>query len=118
MIKGRRFTKRTDAEAHLALVTKRYGLPRTHSQADLDDGTLVELGGGRHVPPEKIVKEPIPELHYDLNDAWVVEAGTSEESDTELAPLLETVDKRLLVTPDEAPVAKGGKGHVREATLK
>ena len=113
MRKVRKFATRREAEDHLALVVDRFKLPRMHTQADLDDGTLVEVGGGRHVPPEKIVKEPAPLLRYALSGKWAVEATPSEEADETLGPLLEEKDTRLLVEPDEAPVKHGGKGFVR-----
>ena len=45
MRKVRKFATRKEAEDHLALVVDRFELPRMHTQADIDDGTLDNSAG-------------------------------------------------------------------------
>jgi len=115
MALARTFRSRAAAVAHRDAVVSRLGLPSHYSQRDLDDGTIREEGGGRHVPPERIVRQDVPALRFHpQTDSWVVAAGESEEADEETAAELEELPRLELVEPDEAPKARGGKGLVRD----
>jgi len=112
-IKVRKFRTKKQAKDHRDLMVNRFSLPRMYSQQDLDDGTIVEVGSGRHVPPSEIIRENIPVVKFhSSSDSWVVEAGESEELDEELSAQLEEATQTELVEEDEAPVARGGKGFV------
>ena len=79
---ARTFRSRIAAESHLAALVTRYALPRHYSRRDLEDGTLVEYGGGRHVPPENLVREPVPPIQVSpTGKTWAVESTESERAD-------------------------------------
>jgi len=89
----RTFRSRLAAEAHRDEVVARYALPRHYSRADLDDGTLTEVGSGRHVDPADIVREPVPEIHVSpTGKTWAVESTESERADTAEASMLREHD--------------------------
>jgi len=85
----RKFLSESTAVEYVKLVKAKFGLPKMHSQQDIDDGTLVQVGGGRHVDPSKIVKEPEPTIHVSTSGAsYLVEATEHEINDEVLSTKL------------------------------
>jgi len=81
MALARIFRSRAAAVAHRDAVASRLGLPSHYSQRDLDDGTIREEGGGRHVSPGRIVRQPLPELRIsETGKTWAVEAAEGEDA--------------------------------------
>ncbi len=79
MTQSRAFRTLEAARLHRDEVAKQFNLPEMYSQADLDDGTLREVGGGRHVPVENIVKRDMGKIYVSKTGKTYIVTAVKEE---------------------------------------
>ena len=91
--KTKSFMSLANAQAFRDEMNVKYSTPEFYSQADLDNGTLKQVGGGIHVPVTELVKRQQPKIYISPTGlSWCVEASNDMLADAEVLALLTDKD--------------------------